>query len=505
MRSMTIGTDSPIREADERVSREARFRVYRALLLAVVVLGVTFRVVQYAWKTSLWHDEALVTLNLMHRSYAELARPLEYEQAAPPVFLWGEKWMLNHFGFGEYQLRLISLLCGVLAVPLFAWMAWRLFPAPVGLATAALFAFCDKLIWHSAEVKQYSGDVFAAVVLLFLVIGWRRPVSFVGRSLLVGVVAAVLVWFSFPAVFVFGGTSVVLLARLSRRGPPYAVREIAAWTFANLLVLASFILLYATTVRGHAAYLDNYWRQHFADWHRPWTVPLWVVTEVYRLCDHPYRSFGWLVLPVTIAGGAFLVRSQRSNVLLACVIPIALCLVAAVAQQYPFTGERITLFLAPGLFLLFGAGMESLAAVKSWSSLAAVLPLIVAGLVLDCNHLVRPHARSNIRQVVQYVREHRRAGEAICLVGEGTSPTAHWVSGRTLELLCYWPDVPEPLYTEMRDLDQIREKRFWIVYAALPQHGSRYMQRLLDNSSQIATELEHYDIAGGGAHLFEKR
>jgi hypothetical protein len=503
---MTLEYANPIPEANEwERSRDARFRLYRSLLLAVVLLGIGLRAIQYASKTSLWHDEALVTLNLMHRSYAELARPLDYEQAAPPLFLWGEKWILTRFGFGEYQLRFISLVCSVLAVPLFAWVAWRLFPAPVALSAAALFAFCDKLVWHSAEVKQYSGDVFAAVVLLFLIIGWRRPVSFVARALLVGLVAAVLVWFSFPALFVFGGASVVLLGRLARRGPPRAAGEIAAWVVSNLLVLGSFVLLYATTVRGHAAYLDDYWREHFANWHTPWLVPVWALAELYRLFDHPFRSFGWLLLPVGIVGAVHLVRMKRPNVLWACAVPIGLCLIAAMAQKYPFTGERITLFLVPGLFLLFGAGIEAVGGMRRLRPIAAVLPLtlIVAALVQDLTHLVR--ARSNIREVVQYVREHRQPGEAICLVGEGTSPKAHWTSGRTLELLCYWPDVTGPLYTEMRDLGQIRERRFWIVYAALPQHGSGYMRGLLGQSRLIANEIDHDDIPGGGAYLFEKR
>ena len=487
--------------------RDARFRLYRSLLLAVVLLGIVFRVVQYAWKTSLWHDEALVTLNVMHSSYGELLRPLDYEQAAPPLFLWGEKWMLTHFGFGEYQLRLISVLCGSLSVPLFALLAWRLFAAPIALCTAALFAFCDKLIWHSAEVKQYGPDVFVAVLFLFLAIGWRRPVSFIGRTLLIAVLAAALVWFSFPAIFVFGGVSLVLLARLVRRGPPWSAAEIAAWVSGNLLVACSFSRLYVLSVRGHAAYLDDYWREHFANWHRPLLVPVWILQEIYRLCDHPYRSFGWLVLPAAILGSVFLYRTRRANVMWACLGPIALCFVAALAQKYPFTGERITIFLAPSLFILVGAGTEAIRGSPQWRRFWSLvpLPMIVYGLVLASIHLFQPQARSAIRPVVAYVRAHRAPGEAICLVGEGTSENAAWVSGRNLELLCYWPDVPEPVYPKVRDLGDVRERRFWIVYAALPKHGSRYMGGLLREARSISTAADKYEISGGGAILFEKR
>jgi len=145
----------------------------------------------------------LVTLNVMHRTYAQLLWPLDYAQAAPPLFLWIERWIYLHWGFGEDQLRLVSLLCGAASVGLFAWVVWRRFPAPIAVAAAAIFAFCDKLIWHSDEVKQYSSDVFSALILIALAIGLRRPVSSLRRLWLIALVSAVLLWFSFPVVFVY--------------------------------------------------------------------------------------------------------------------------------------------------------------------------------------------------------------------------------------------------------------------------------------------------------------
>jgi hypothetical protein len=191
----------------------------------------------------------------------------------------------------------------------------------------------------------------------------------------------------------------------------------------------------------------------------------------------------------------------------ACLAPIALCFVAALAQKYPFTGERITIFLAPSLFILVGAGTEAIRGMPQWRRFWSLvpLPMIVYGLVLASIHLFQPQARSAIRPVVAYVRAHRAPGEAICLVGEGTSENAAWVSGRNLELLCYWPDVPEPVYPKLRDLGDVRERRFWIVYAALPKHGSRYMGGLLREARSISTAADKYEISGGGAILFEKR
>ena len=502
------GESAATMASDER--QQAVLRLCRGLLLAVVLIGATCRIVQYAWRTSLWHDEALVTISVMQRGYEQLLRPLDYEQAAPPLFLWAERALFLGFGFGEYQLRLVSLICGLVSVVLFTWLAWRLFPAPVALCVAGLFALCDKLIWHSAEVKQYGSDVLAAVLLLFLAIGLRHPLSHAARAVMLSLAASLLLWFSFPAVLVFGGVILMLLPRVWRQTRlPGVVIALAAC----LLPAASFALLYWLTVRGHAGYLDVYWKDHLADWSRPWSVPWWVLKEVYSLCDHPYRSFGWIVLPTAAAGAVFLYRFERRNVLWACVGAIGFCLLAALVDQYPFTGERITIFLVPCLFLLFGAGLEWIRASgifrRAW--FLPALPMLVVGIAMAGAHAARPHSRSAMRPIAQYVREHRRPGEAICLVGEGTSERAHFVSGRNLELVCYWPDVPGPLYgyppryPRLQELAQVREKRFWIVFAALPEHGTRYMSGLLEQARSVGREVDRKQLPGGGAYLFEGR
>src|SRR6185312_3602720 len=422
--------------------QEGQMRLWRAALLAVVLAGVVFRVAHYAWKASLWHDEALVTLNVMHRSYGELARPLDFEQAAPPLFLWGERWLYLHFGFGEYPLRLISLICGVLSVPLFAWLARRLFTPPVAVIVAALLAFCDKLIWHSAQVKQYSGDVFVAVVLLALAIGLRRPVLATARLWVIALVSAVLLWFSFPAVFVFGAISLMLLPEMLRQGTwKHTSRVLVELHYlgTNLLVLASFGLMYRLTIHGHAGYLDQYWHEHFADWSKAWTVPIWLMRESYSLCDHPYRSMGWIVLPMALAGAMWLYRSGRAKVLVAAAGPVGFCALAGLIGKHPFTGERITVFLLPGLFLLIGGGLELLRSLKPgarWWFVPAI-PLLAVGIFLGGTYLFDSHSRSAMRPIARYLKAHRQSGEAICLVGEGTEPDAHFRSGRNLELLCY--------------------------------------------------------------------
>lgn len=60
------------------------------VLRAALAVGVTLRVLLYLSSRSLWLDEACLALNLAGRSYLDLLRPLDYDQVAPPLFLWAE-------------------------------------------------------------------------------------------------------------------------------------------------------------------------------------------------------------------------------------------------------------------------------------------------------------------------------------------------------------------------------------------------------------------------------
>src|SRR5258707_969156 len=153
----------------------------------------------------------------MRRSWRELLQPLDFAQAAPPLFLWVERGMYRFFGAGEYSLRAFPLMLGLAALPLFGWLAWRLLTPGGAFLAPALFSLSYRAVDLCGDVKQYSADVFVAVALLSAALG-SPPDSPPRRMGLLCAVAAVGTWLSFPAVFVFGALSLVLLPGCIRAG-----------------------------------------------------------------------------------------------------------------------------------------------------------------------------------------------------------------------------------------------------------------------------------------------
>src|SRR5687767_15072000 len=97
-------------------------RVWEFLFYFVLALGIFLRCYQFLMGRSLWEDEAHLALNFITRGYLGLLQPLDYLQAAPPLFLWSVKSFALVFGYGERALRAFPLVMSLVALPCFYYI-----------------------------------------------------------------------------------------------------------------------------------------------------------------------------------------------------------------------------------------------------------------------------------------------------------------------------------------------------------------------------------------------
>src|SRR5690349_10008810 len=107
---------------------KARWSSGAVISLSLLFIGVLLRVIQYLHHRSLWFDEAMLALNILNRSYAQLLQPLDYNQGAPLGFLFLKRLIGTHLGFGEYALRLVPLIAGISSLYLFYKLAQLVLP-----------------------------------------------------------------------------------------------------------------------------------------------------------------------------------------------------------------------------------------------------------------------------------------------------------------------------------------------------------------------------------------
>ena len=87
-------------------------------ITVIIVFGIVLRLFAYFRGISFWGDEAALALNVLEHSYSALFKGLDYLQVAPPMFLVMSKILIID-NLRDFTLRLIPLVSGIAAIPLF--------------------------------------------------------------------------------------------------------------------------------------------------------------------------------------------------------------------------------------------------------------------------------------------------------------------------------------------------------------------------------------------------
>jgi hypothetical protein len=397
--------------------------------LALVALGMVVRVVRYLANRSLWLDEAYLAESILTYSFRQLlTQELLHWQAAPVGFLLLEKLAVTGFGTSEYALRLVPLIAGLASVPLFHAVARRALRPAGALVALAMFATLEPLVYYSAEVKQYGLDVAAALLIVWLAQRLLDRPQSGARLAALGVVGAVAMFLSHPAVFVLAAAGLVSFGELCRRGSRRQAVALAlvvcAWIGAGALNYLVF-LRPLTNHRGLIAYWSAGYMPLDAG-----AVP-WLGVSLYRAFSD--YSTMWLPLPdvavlAAVIGLACLWRRDRRTLGL-LLIPVALALAASALRRFPFSG-RVILFVVPLMTLLIGAGAQAvIEAVRPGRRLvpAAFLLLLLGPTVGRAVFFaLRPPGREEIKHVLAHVRDHKRPGDVLYVFNLSQVPFGYY-------------------------------------------------------------------------------
>jgi 4-amino-4-deoxy-L-arabinose transferase-like glycosyltransferase len=403
-------------------SQDARGARYRLLFWGFVVFGCLLRVLVYGLRFPWWHDESALAANFIDRSFADFPRTLDYGQVAPLLFLWGEVAAIWAWGFHEYSLRALPLVCGVAGMLLFARLAARTLDRSAALFAVAALAVSYYPIRHSAEVKPYAGDLCVAACLLLIARPLFDPSSPNARRTALfslALAAPLALGMSFPAVFVLGG---VLLAAAPVWRANAERSRLAIWLAYLAAVLSTTASFWAYLKLGvgdqysdHRAAMVEHWGDAFPPLQNPTAFVAWLaqaasgVIFAYPLGGKNGCSAATAIL-FAIGLFAWMRGGRRPWAWLAlCVFGLAF--VAAALERYPLGGHaRVVQYLGPLVLLAVGAGASAvLHRLRSEVSrrsarVAALAGLAVCGLVIGGRALAKPYSRIEDRQSREFAR-----------------------------------------------------------------------------------------------------
>ena len=500
------------------------------LLLVVASVGILLRLFFFLDNRSLWIDELYLNGNFLRMGFLDLlTQPLEYQQKAPLGYLWMTKLAVTFFGKQEQALRLFSLLSGIGALFFFVPVA-RFFLQPwTVLLAVSVLAIGEPFIYHATEAKQYSTELLASVLALYLFVKFHRvrtPAALWGW----GVSGALLVWFSFSVIFVLSGIGLVVSGQLLLQRK---WKALAATLIPGSLWLTSFGLVYFLFLRRHVdlAWVKDFFERGCAAYlpvgASPAATLTWLAHTHYMLLEQNLgllTKFGHAVfdenirdyspiqtvfrmpllpLLLELVGVVALLRTNKYYLLL-MTGPIIFTLAASAFQLYPFY-ERLILFLAPQFLLLICYGAQVTAGAFKQSNRHLVAALLVVLLLLPPTwNAVRFSARPATlikkqynREALLYVNERYEEGDAVYVYWTMNQAYQYYKDAYDLKYDALGgTDIRHTTTTKQEYYQRIRQqlgdlqgkKRLWIItYPTLRNNVGDYL------SPPLQTPKWYYD------------
>ncbi|MFP3896952.1 MAG: glycosyltransferase family 39 protein [Anaerolineales bacterium] len=438
------------------------------LLGAILLLGACLRLWSLAGP-ALWWDEGN-NAYFAHQGLPDLVRMSRMtNDTNPPAHRLALNLWLGVLGDSAYNLRLLSVLCGVLIIPLiFAWGRW-LGGDAVGLLAALLWAVSPVAIYYSREAKAYPFVTLFGALGLYL---WARYLKGARRQRLwlwgVYILGGVLTLGGhYYAILLHAAQGAWLLVEALRRGFPTVRRDLRNWLLAQgaiVVLLSPWLLLTYDTALGGAHTLPTE--------SGSLNLSAYLLEIPFILAGGPHgrdRAAG-LALVVLLVGAAWGVHrlcgrqdsEHRWLLLLTVLLPVA---AGFFLQLYiPFFQGRFLLYVTPALYLLVAVGMAEL---NRWAPLLA-LPLVVTwAVLLPAAYTPFASPEEDLRPVARTLSELAEPKDAI-VVGY------IWQEGI---LRMYAPEIPSAYYLGWFDQEEAgetlhalfdRHRHLWLVTYRVP-------------------------------------
>lgn len=490
--------------------RLGRLTVESAIHIIVVLVGAALRARLYLFNRSFWLDEAYLAVNLVDRNLLELAGPLAFNQVAPYGFLVSTKLLAALLGAGEWVLRLIPFISGVIALILVLRLVTRSLAFAGSISALLLVSLSPMAIQYAAEFKQYSSDL--AVAALLLLLGFRL-VS--GRAegppfFVLALVGVLVVWISLPAVLLLAGIAAADLSLKTMDRDWEGVRGRAP---AYLLWGGSFLLmlpLLQEAREGLAQYALTQWSDAYAPLPPESLGDLvWFLRRYRHLFDDVVGLASWSGAAVLgVLGTIKLLRDRRRQLVVIGGV-LVMTVAASGLRMYPVE-SRAALFLLPVAALLFGAGVQqsvsALGGYKWLATAALILFVLARPLGVGLGIATDPDPRE-MRQVYgRFLKDVRPSDEIY--VYYGAEPMvryyAHLLGGEDLPFHFGQRarETPEVYFGELEE--HLGAERVWMLFSH-DTTGPFGLERdlILSAARCYGEELLQFEKAGAYLYLYD--
>jgi uncharacterized membrane protein len=441
--------------------------VVTVLLLFTILLALGLRLYRLD-SQSLWYDEGF-SVYLAGMDIDEITTRTAAD-IQPPLYYYLLHGWLQLFGDTEWALRALSVLFGVLTVPLIYAVAQTLFRSRLGGLLAALFLAVSPLhVWYGQEVRMYTLLTFLCLLssyFLLLAISakrdWVIPILWAAYTA-ANVAALYTHYFAF---FVLAFQAIYILVVLAAQGfrPLHLILGSLASAAATVLLYLPWLPYLFTRYGTDVSYWPGQLKIHeilvdiaiFFAGGESVTEPIGIVLAigyglVFILCLIALVSQAARAAePAAEDAPRFLPTFYFPLLFSLLYLLLPPVLILAVSYNSPKFNARYVMVSHPAFLLILAGGLAALwqrrtgylsNVLRGALSALALIMILGASAYANYNAYADPtFARADFRSVAGYVRQHIEPDETIILTSGHMYPVwDYYAPGVERHLL---PDSP---------------------------------------------------------------
>lgn len=343
-----------------------------------IILGISFFVLlcvlHFASGRALWLDENFILDSLKELKPHQIFGPLKHSQIFPRLYLFAIQKISSIFDYNIFSLRLLPFL-----FMLFGFYVWlRIYKKKEGIGMGYLLfilSWCGShlMSYYSAELKQYSMDVFVAALFIYFILNQKNYLK--SKKINPWLTAKYLFIPSLILVSYTGYFFILLPLYNLLLSIKYNKRNMF-YVYVYLASMLLFLCLSYNFDIKHAAADDisaKYWNDYFISTSSFYTfiksfgeglrnlfVKWFDITKITKRIMTLFLPFA---LYAVARIGVKQIKKDNGLIVSLDSIPFVLIIalfVAGIFKIWPFTGARITLFIAPLIFYAIIKGIQML-------------------------------------------------------------------------------------------------------------------------------------------------
>jgi hypothetical protein len=235
-----------------------------------------------------------------------------------------------------------------------------------------------------------------------------------------GLIGGLLIWFSYPSVFIIGGFVLFQSVNLILR-KKYASLLIAsiAYFFWSVSILINYVFFIKSGTENNS--LQEFWAYHFMPLSFSWTTLRWFARLIYQTLDTPLGLDYSIIAVIFFFVGVVFLFFYNKELFYLLIIPVILTLVASALHKYPFH-KRFLLFLTPVFIIFISEGavycLKKISNYQKIFAQALIVIFLLLPIASSFYYIFKPSklnvaTRQEIRPVIKYILRHRQPGDKL--------------------------------------------------------------------------------------------